>query len=63
MTSTAKGVPLRSYRARPHLTLPEHPRPAARFPIVDAHSQPGRWLGGWAISGLPFERHGLTPGA
>jgi hypothetical protein len=44
MTSTATEVPLRSYRPRPRLTLPGHPRPAARFPTVDAHSHPGRWL-------------------
>ena len=24
--------------------MPEHPRPAARFPVA-AHSHPGRWLG------------------
>jgi len=46
MTSTATEVPLRSYRPRPRLTLPGHPRPAARFPTVDAHSHPGRWLNG-----------------
>ena len=47
MISTATEVPLRSYRPRPRLTLPEHPRTAARFPAVDAHSHPGRWLSGW----------------
>jgi predicted TIM-barrel fold metal-dependent hydrolase len=48
MRSTGPDIPLRSYRPRSRLTLPEHPRPAARFPAVDAHSHPGRWLSTWA---------------
>ena len=61
MASTAKGVPLLSYRPRPHLNLPDLPCPATRIPAGHAHSLPGSYISGGAISELPFERHGLSP--
>jgi predicted TIM-barrel fold metal-dependent hydrolase len=47
MRTSASEVRLPSYRPRPRLILPEHPRSDARFPAVDAHSHLGRWLSGW----------------
>ena len=41
-------LPLREYRPRQRLVLPEHTVPAARHPAVDAHTHLGRWLSGWA---------------
>ena len=48
-----RDLPLRAYRPRASVRLPEHPVPRARFPVVDAHNHLGRWLtpdGGWASS-------------
>ena len=46
--SRLADLPLRDYRPRQRLVLPEHRVPAARFPAVDAHTHLGRWLSGWA---------------
>ena len=46
-----RDLPLREYRPRSSLRLPEHHVPRALFPVVDAHNHLGRWLtksGGWA---------------
>jgi len=44
-----RDLPLREYRPRSRLRLPEHRVPRARFPAVDAHNHLGRWLtSGWA---------------
>jgi predicted TIM-barrel fold metal-dependent hydrolase len=40
-------LPLRRYRPRPRVVLPEHHVERARFPAVDAHTHLGRWLSGW----------------
>jgi hypothetical protein len=48
MTSALNAdIPLRAYRPIARLTLPEHLRSTARFPAIDAHSHPGRWLSSW----------------
>jgi predicted TIM-barrel fold metal-dependent hydrolase len=39
-----RNLPLREYRPRSSLRLPEHQVPRARFPVVDAHNHLGRWL-------------------
>ncbi|HEY2669023.1 MAG TPA: amidohydrolase family protein [Rugosimonospora sp.] len=44
---TTADVPLREYRPRQRLVVPEHSVPAARFPAIDAHTHLGRWLSGW----------------
>jgi predicted TIM-barrel fold metal-dependent hydrolase len=44
-----RTLPLREYRPRSSLRLPEHHVPRARFPVVDAHNHLGRWLTeGWS---------------
>ncbi|HEY7400034.1 MAG TPA: amidohydrolase family protein [Actinomycetota bacterium] len=44
-----RDLPLRDYRPRSSLRLPEHHVPRARFPAVDAHNHLGRWLtDGWS---------------
>jgi hypothetical protein len=54
MPSTPSAdIPLRRYRPRARLVLPEHQVPVARFPVIDAHSHLGRWLSAWA--GRPGE--------
>src|SRR3954451_5269642 len=53
MAPADADLPLSRYRPRARLTLPEHHVPAARFPAVDAHSHPGRWLSAWV--GRPGE--------
>jgi hypothetical protein len=41
-------LPLRAYRPRARLVLPEHPVSRARHAAVDAHTHLGRWLSAWA---------------
>ena len=44
-------LPLRLFRPRTSIRLPEHPVARPRFPVVDAHNHLGRWLtpdGDWA---------------
>src|SRR3954451_11986186 len=53
MAPADADLPLSRYRPRARLTLPEPHVPAARFPAVDAHSHPGRWLSAWV--GRPGE--------
>lgn len=53
MAPADADLPLSRYRPRARLTLPVHHVPAARFPAVDAHSHPGRWLSAWV--GRPGE--------
>jgi predicted TIM-barrel fold metal-dependent hydrolase len=46
-----RDLPLREYRPRPRLRVPEHHVPRAAVPAVDAHNHLGRWLlpdGSWA---------------
>jgi predicted TIM-barrel fold metal-dependent hydrolase len=46
-----RDLPLREYRPRSRLVVPEHPVTVPRFPVVDAHNHLGRWLtpdGDWA---------------
>jgi predicted TIM-barrel fold metal-dependent hydrolase len=46
-----RDLPLREYRPRPRLRVPEHHVPRAAVPAVDAHNHLGRWLpadGTWA---------------
>jgi predicted TIM-barrel fold metal-dependent hydrolase len=44
-----RDLPLREYRPRSSLRVPEHHVPNARFPVVDAHNHLGRWLTeGWS---------------
>jgi predicted TIM-barrel fold metal-dependent hydrolase len=44
-----QDLPLREFRPRSSLRLPEHHVPRARFPVVDAHNHLGRWLTeGWS---------------
>ncbi|GIH16167.1 amidohydrolase family protein [Rugosimonospora africana] len=47
MEMVAADIPLREYRPRQRLTLPEHFVSSARFPAVDAHTHLGRWLSAW----------------
>ena len=46
-----RDLPLREFRPRPRLRVPEHHVPRAAVPAVDAHNHLGRWLlpdGSWA---------------
>jgi predicted TIM-barrel fold metal-dependent hydrolase len=40
-----RDLPLREYRPRSRLRVPEHHVPRAAVPAVDAHNHLGRWLG------------------
>lgn len=40
-------LPLNDYRPQPQVVLPAHQRLMAKFPAVDAHTHPGRWLSDW----------------
>ena len=39
-----RDLPLREYRPRPRLRVPEHHVPRAAVAAVDAHNHLGRWL-------------------
>jgi predicted TIM-barrel fold metal-dependent hydrolase len=44
-TDPLRDLPLREYRPRSRLRVPEHQVPRASVPAVDAHNHLGRWLG------------------
>lgn len=49
-----RDLPLRSYRPRPRVVLPEHVPQRGCVPVVDAHNHLGRWLSpGWMTPDLP----------
>lgn len=49
-----RDLPLRSYRPRPRVVLPEHVPQRACVPVVDAHNHLGRWLSpDWMTPDLP----------
>ena len=51
-----RDLPLRNYRPRPRLVVPEHHVPSAAVPAIDSHAHLGRWLtpdGSWMVKDVP----------
>lgn len=56
MTHPLHDLPLREYRPKSCLTVPEHRVPRAAHPAVDAHVHLGTWLsedGNWVVPDVP----------
>src|SRR5262249_27423186 len=51
-----RDLPLRDYRPRSRLVVPEHHVPSAAVPVIDSHAHLGRWLsadGSWKVKDVP----------
>jgi hypothetical protein len=51
-----RDLPLRDYRPRSRLAVPEHHMPSAAVPAIDSHAHLGRWLspdGSWMVRDVP----------
>ena len=51
-----RDLPLRDYRPRSRLVVPEHHVPSAAVPAIDSHAHLGRWLspdGSWMVKDVP----------
>ena len=45
---TAGELLLKDYRPHPQVQVPSTLVERAKFPAIDAHAHPGRWLSSWA---------------